>query len=74
VSPHFASYHDSEGEAHPFFKFRVANIPVFESLVIHVLSSDETLQYGVDESYTLNGKREGMEGEEGGEEDFNNFS
>lgn len=54
VSPHFASYHDSEREAHPFFKFRVASIPVFESLVVHVLSSDETLQYGVDESYTLN--------------------
>eukprot|EP00026_Physarum_polycephalum_P004805 Phypoly_transcript_04829.p1 GENE.Phypoly_transcript_04829~~Phypoly_transcript_04829.p1 ORF type:complete len:561 (+),score=61.11 Phypoly_transcript_04829:52-1734(+) len=54
VAPHFASNPDFSGEVHPHFKFQTSNVEVFESLVIHVLSSDETLQYGVDESYTLN--------------------
>jgi hypothetical protein len=59
VSPPHASYPDLEGVEHPFYKsiFGLAALPVLESLVVQIASVDETLQYGVDESYFLNGKR-----------------
>ena len=46
--------------AHPAYKSKFENefvaLPVLESLSVHVSSTDESLQYGVDESYVLNGE------------------